>query len=92
VGEALQKAGGSFEAQSGSRPTLEALIDSVSKAFGVTAQQLKSRTRSRIIVQARPPRLSELRLAMAGGPVRLLQELQSGIMVIREQRLRKLFH
>lgn len=53
MAEALQKAGESFEAQSGSRPTLEALIDRVSKAFGVSAHQLKSRTRSRTIVQAR---------------------------------------
>ena len=53
VAEALQKAGESFEAQSGSRPPLEALIDTVSKAFGVSSEQLKSGSRRRTIAQAR---------------------------------------
>jgi len=53
VAEALQKAGESFEAQSGTRPPLEALIDTVSKAFGVSSEQLKSRSRKRAILQAR---------------------------------------
>jgi hypothetical protein len=53
VAEALQKAGESFEAQSGTRPSLEALMDTVSKAFGVSSEQLKSRSRKRAILQAR---------------------------------------
>jgi len=53
VAEALQKAGESFEAQSGIRPPLEALMDTVSKAFGVSVQQLKSRSRRRLNVQTR---------------------------------------
>ena len=51
--EALQKAGQPYEAQSGHRPLLEALADTVSKAFGVSAEQLKSGSRRRTIVQAR---------------------------------------
>jgi chromosomal replication initiation ATPase DnaA len=53
VTEALQKAGQPYEAQSGHRPLLEALADTVSKAFGVSAEQLKSGSRRRTIVQAR---------------------------------------
>ena len=53
VAETLQKAGQSYEAQSGDRPLLETLADTVSKAFGVSAEQLKSGSRRRTIVQAR---------------------------------------
>ena len=53
VAEALQKAGESFEAHSGTRPPLEALIDTVSKAFGVSSERLKSRSRKRAVLQAR---------------------------------------
>jgi len=52
VTKSLQKAGQSYEAQS-TRPLLEALADTVSKAFGVSAEQLKSGSRRRAIVQAR---------------------------------------
>jgi len=53
-------------AQPGDRPLLEALADTVSKAFAVSAEQLKSGSRRRTIVQARPPRLREFSLVMAG--------------------------
>jgi len=53
VAEALQKAGESFEAQAGIRPPLEVLIDTVSRTFGVSVQQLKSRSRRRPILEAR---------------------------------------
>jgi len=53
VTEALQKAGQSYESRPGDRVPLETLADTVSKAFGVSAEQLKSGTRRRIIVQAR---------------------------------------
>lgn len=53
VTETLQKAGQSYEAQSGDRPLLEALADTVSNSFGVSAEQLKSGSRRRTIVQAR---------------------------------------
>jgi putative transposase len=53
VTEALQKAGQSCESRSGDRAPLETLADTVSKAFGVSAEQLKSGSRRRTIVQAR---------------------------------------
>jgi hypothetical protein len=52
VTKSLQKAGQSYETQS-TRPLLEALADTVSKAFGVSAEQLKSGSRRRTIVHAR---------------------------------------
>ena len=53
VTEALQKAGRSYKSRSGDRAPLETLADTVSKAFGVSAEQLKSGSRRRTIVQAR---------------------------------------
>lgn len=53
VTEALQRAGQSYESRSGDRAPLETLADTVSKAFGVSAEQLKSGSRRRTIVQAR---------------------------------------
>ena len=53
VTKSLQKAGQSYEARSGDRAPLETLADTVSKAFAVSAEQLKSGSRRRTIVQAR---------------------------------------
>ncbi len=53
VNEALMKAGKEWETQSGPRPPLETLIDNVSKAFGLSSQQLKSRSRRKPILDAR---------------------------------------
>ena len=47
------KAGEEWETQSGPRPPLEALIDAVPKAFDLSSQQLKSRSRRKPIVAAR---------------------------------------
>ena len=53
VNEALSKAGEEWEAKAGPRPHLKALIDTVSKAFDLTSEQLKSRSRRKLIVDAR---------------------------------------
>ena len=53
VNEALSKAGEEWESQAGPRPPLEALINAVSKAFNLSCQQLKSRSRKRPLVDAR---------------------------------------
>ena len=53
VNEALSKAGEEWESQAGPRPPLEALINAVSKAFNLSSQQLKSRSRKRPLVDAR---------------------------------------
>ena len=53
VNEALTKAGEKWESQTGPRPSLETLIKAVSKAFDVSSEQLRSRSRRRPIVDAR---------------------------------------
>ena len=53
VNETLSKAGEEWESQTGIRPSLEALINTVSEAFDLSSQQLKSRTRRKPIVDAR---------------------------------------
>ena len=53
VNEALSKAGEEWESQAGPRLPLEALINAVSKAFNLSCQQLKSRSRKRPLVDAR---------------------------------------
>ena len=53
VNEALIKAGEEWESQTGLRPSLEALINSVSEAFDLSSQQLKSRSRRKPILDAR---------------------------------------
>ena len=53
VTEALQKAGKSYESRSADGATLETLADTVSRAFGISAEQLKSGSRKRTIVYAR---------------------------------------
>jgi len=51
--EALQKAGQPYELRSGDRAPLEILADTVAKAFGISAEQLKSGSRRKTIVEAR---------------------------------------
>jgi len=53
VNEALSKAGEEWESQIGPRPSLKALINTVSEAFDLSSQQLKSRSRRKSIVDAR---------------------------------------
>ena len=53
VNEALSKAGEEWESQTGPRPSLKALINTVSEAFDLTSEQLKSRSRRKPIVDAR---------------------------------------
>jgi len=53
VNEALSKAGEEWESQTGPRPSLKALINTVSEAFDLSSQQLKSRSRRKPIVDAR---------------------------------------
>ena len=53
VKEALSKTGEEWKSQAGPRPPLEALINAVSKAFNLSCQQLKSRSRKRPLVDAR---------------------------------------
>ncbi len=53
VNEALSKAGDEWESQTGPRPSLKALINTVSEAFDLSSQQLKSRSRRKPIVDAR---------------------------------------
>ena len=53
VNEALRKAGEEWESQAGPRPPLESLINIVSKAFNLSCQHLKSRSRKRPLVDAR---------------------------------------
>ena len=53
VNEALMKAGEEWEAKAAPRPPLEALINTVSEAFDLSSQQLKSRSRRKPIVDAR---------------------------------------
>ena len=53
VNEALSKAGEEWELQAGPRPPLEALINTVSKAFNLSSKQLKSKSRKRPLVDAR---------------------------------------
>ena len=53
VNEALSKAGEEWESQTGPRPSLKALINTVSEAFDLSSQQLKSRSRRKSIVDAR---------------------------------------
>jgi len=53
VNETLSKAGEEWESQTGIRPSLEALINTVSAAFDLSSQQLKSRSRRKPIVDAR---------------------------------------
>ncbi len=53
VNEALSKAGEEWESQKGPRPSLKALINTISEAFDLSSQQLKSRSRRKPIVDAR---------------------------------------
>ena len=53
VNETLSKTGEEWESQTGIRPSLEALINTVSEAFDLSSQQLKSRSRRKPIVDAR---------------------------------------
>lgn len=53
VNEALSKAGEEWKSQTGPRPSLKALINTVSEAFDLSSQQLKSRSRRKPIVDAR---------------------------------------
>ena len=53
VNEAMSKAGEEWESQTGPRPSLKALINTVSEAFDLSSQQLKSRSRRKPIVDAR---------------------------------------
>ena len=53
VNEALSKAGEEWESQTSPRPSLKALINTVSEAFDLSSQQLKSRSRRKSIVDAR---------------------------------------
>ena len=53
VTEALQEAGQSYESRSADGAPLETLADTVSRAFGISSEQLKSGSRRRIIVYAR---------------------------------------
>ena len=53
VNEALSEAGEEWESQTGPRPSLKALINTVSEAFDLSSQQLKSRSRRKPIVDAR---------------------------------------
>jgi len=53
VNETLSKAGEEWESQTDIRPSLEALINTVSEAFDLSSQQLKSRSRRKPIVDAR---------------------------------------
>jgi REP-associated tyrosine transposase len=53
VGGVLRKAGEEWESQTGPRPSLKALINTVSEAFDLSSQQLKSRSRRKPIVDAR---------------------------------------
>ena len=49
----MKKAGEDWEAKSCPRPTLEALISTVSEVFDLSSQQLKSRSRRKPILDAR---------------------------------------
>ncbi len=53
VGDVLRKTGEEWESQTGPRPSLKALINTVSEAFNLSSQQLKSRSRRKPIVDAR---------------------------------------
>ena len=53
VYEALKKAGEDWEAKSCPKPTLEALISTVSEVFDLSSQQSKSRSRRKPILDAR---------------------------------------
>ncbi|KKL15661.1 hypothetical protein LCGC14_2503360 [marine sediment metagenome] len=53
VNEALRIAGEEWESQKGPRPSLKALINTISEAFDLSSQQLKSRSRRKPIVDAR---------------------------------------
>ena len=53
VNEALKKAGEDWEEKSCPRPSLEALISTVSEAFDLSSQQLKSRSRRKPILEVR---------------------------------------
>ncbi len=53
VSEALSKAGEEWESKAGPRPPLDALIKTISEAFSLSSQQLKSKSRRRLIVEAR---------------------------------------
>jgi REP-associated tyrosine transposase len=53
VGGVLRKAGEEWESQTGPRSSLKALINTVSEAFDLSSQQLKSRSRRKSIIDAR---------------------------------------
>ena len=53
VSGVLRKAGEEWESQTDPRPSLKALINTVSEAFDLSSQQLKSRSRRKPIVDAR---------------------------------------